>query len=502
MEFFEKAAAVKLHSHLNKYLVADDDQETVRQSRDGSSRKARWLVERVEGNPHVIRLKSCHGRYLTASNTPFLLGMTGNKVVQGIPEAEGTKDLSIEWQPMRDGFQVKIKAFGGTYLRANGGTPPWRNSITHDNPHTGSTHNWILWDVTAVEIPENEQLNDYLSMLSSFSSVSDELTSLDLGSPVSLRSFTSPKSFSSPKFSFKKKPSRLTAAAPPETAMDQFRNAKSVRLRSNHDKYLYAEDDEESVSQDRNASSKNARWAVEFLDNAHNIIRLKSCHNKYLTASNQPFLLGATGRKVLQTIPIRLDSSIEWEPIKEGGQVKLRTRYGHFLRGNGGLPPWRNSVTHDIPQRTLTQGSILWDVDIVEISVRSPTPQPPPRLAVHSDSFPSSESSSPYSRQESIDSVASSPPKRGDDGRTIYYTVADESGVVDDDADALPITFKGNGVDELTRKLEEETGLKDIIVCTRSPLNGELCPLRLRLPPNNVTMNVVVVHSPSKGSDL
>ncbi|RHN41155.1 hypothetical protein MtrunA17_Chr8g0363011 [Medicago truncatula] len=46
------------------------------------------------------------------------------------------------------------------------------------------------------------------------------------------------------------------------------------------------------------------------------------------------------GQKVIQTLPRRLDSSVEWE----GAQVKLKTRYGNFLRGNGGLLPWRNSV--------------------------------------------------------------------------------------------------------------------------------------------------------------
>jgi hypothetical protein len=160
--------------------------------------------------------------------------------------------------------------------------------------------------------------------------------------------------------------------------MEQFRNAKTVRLRSHHDKYLLAEEDEESVTQDRNGSSKNARWAVEFVPNSDSIIRLKSCYNKYLTASNHPFLLGMTGRKVTQSRPQRLDSSLEWEPIRDRNHVKLKTRYGNFLRGNGGLPPWRNSVTHDIPHRTATQDWILWHVDVLDIHVQSPGDKPPP----------------------------------------------------------------------------------------------------------------------------
>ncbi|RHN41144.1 hypothetical protein MtrunA17_Chr8g0363101 [Medicago truncatula] len=40
-----------------------------------------------------------------------------------------------------------------------------------------------------------------------------------------------------------------------------------------------------------------------------NIIRLKSCYNKYLTASNQPLLLGVTGRKLIQTLPRTLQEN-------------------------------------------------------------------------------------------------------------------------------------------------------------------------------------------------
>ncbi|XP_073130815.1 uncharacterized protein [Henckelia pumila] len=135
-EFFNKAKAVKLRSHLGKYLIADDDHISTWQSRNGAAVNARWLVELVESNSHVIRLKSCHNRYLTASSRHFFPGMTGRKVLQTMPENH-TKDLAIEWQPIRDGFQVKLRALiGGTYLSANGGAPPWRNTVTHNSPCT------------------------------------------------------------------------------------------------------------------------------------------------------------------------------------------------------------------------------------------------------------------------------------------------------------------------------------------------------------------------------
>ncbi|KAH0974435.1 hypothetical protein GBA52_016334 [Prunus armeniaca] len=191
--------------------------------------------------------------------------------------------------------------------------------------------------------------------------------------------------------------------------MNLFQNAKAVRLRSHHDKYLLAEEDEVSVTQDGNGSSKKAQWTVEFVPESDTIIRLKSCFGKYLTASNQPYLLGMNGRKVLQTLPRLLDSSVEWEPIREGTQVRLRTRYGNFLQANGGPPPWRNSVTHDIPHRTATQDWVFWDVDIVEIHIQSPVHKPSaPQPLPHSDSL-EFDSSSPsaaaikadrFSRQE------------------------------------------------------------------------------------------------------
>ncbi|KAM4110041.1 hypothetical protein ACJW30_03G164700 [Castanea mollissima] len=270
--------------------------------------------------------------------------------------------------------------------------------------------------------------------------------------------------------------------------MDLFRNAKAVRLRSHHDKYLVAEEDQVSVTQERNGSStscKRAWWTVEFVKGTQSIIRLKSCYNKYLTASNHPFLFGATGHKVVQSLPLRLDSSHEWEPINEGSRVKLKTRFGKFLRANGGVPPWRNSITHDIPFRDSSQNYILWDVDIVEIQAQSP-----------------SQNSHPPSHQNSLESsgsndVSAASP-RSSDGRTIFYHVAEDNGEVDDEAVEEYFTYKGNVVEEMTQKLERETGLEGIIVCTRNPFNGNLHPLRLQLPPNNSTMHVVLVQSSSK----
>ncbi|GAB2281781.1 hypothetical protein Dimus_016347 [Dionaea muscipula] len=168
--------------------------------------------------------------------------------------------------------------------------------------------------------------------------------------------------------------------------MEFFHGAKAVRLRCQH-KYLIADDDVETVRQSRNGSSRNARWAVEFVEAGKNkniAIRLKSCQTtKYLCASDDAFLLGWTGRKIVQASPrMRLDPSVEWEPVSEGSsQVKLRSGKGRgmFLRANGTMPPWRNSVSHDVPSRNSTQDWILWEVEILENDHTHlhPPPNPP-----------------------------------------------------------------------------------------------------------------------------
>ncbi|CAA2962737.1 Hypothetical predicted protein, partial [Olea europaea subsp. europaea] len=238
----------------------------------------------------------------------------------------------------------------------------------------------------------------------------------------------------------------------------------------------------------------NAKWTVEFVEGVDNIIRLKSCYGKYLSASDEQFLLGVTGNKVVQTFPRKLDSSVEWEPIRDGMKIKLKTRYGDYLRANGGLPPWRNSVTHDIPHRH--HDWILWDVDVVEILQESP-----PKVS-RSESLEDDENSSSF-RLMSPAFPNVQPGGMSDDsprksGRLIYYKVADDYGNINDAIEGPSFQFKGHGLEELTEKLVEETGLENIIVCSRNRVNGKLYPLRLSLPPNNATMHVVVVPSTSR----
>ncbi|KAL2335565.1 hypothetical protein Fmac_016778 [Flemingia macrophylla] len=302
--------------------------------------------------------------------------------------------------------------------------------------------------------------------------------------------------------------------------MEFFQRAKVVRLRSHHDKYMLADDDQENVFQDRNGCHNNAKWTVEIVENS-NVIRLKSCYGKYLTASNMPLILRGAGKKVLQTMPTRLNSSVEWEPIREGVQVRLRTRYGQYLRANGGFPPWRNTITHDVPHRTSTANWVLWDVDIVDLRAQTqahpkpkprPSPITPPNRSINPTPRALSPSSSPFiSEMDSLVKIDLRSPTTSEpedsptclspikEGRIIFYDVGNENGDIDDSKKEAFFTFKGSCVNELKNKLKEETRLDDILVCCRNPLNAKLYPLHLQLPPNNTDMHVVVVPSSFKG---
>nr|XP_016469121.1 PREDICTED: uncharacterized protein LOC107791549 [Nicotiana tabacum] len=104
MDLFEKAESVRLRNRKDKYLIAMDDKELVSQSWKGSNNDAIWRVEFVEGRQDALRLKSYFGKYLTATNTPFIPGVSGKKVIQAdLPEK--ITYPSAEWEPIRDGFQ-------------------------------------------------------------------------------------------------------------------------------------------------------------------------------------------------------------------------------------------------------------------------------------------------------------------------------------------------------------------------------------------------------------
>ncbi|EFJ14669.1 hypothetical protein SELMODRAFT_234464 [Selaginella moellendorffii] len=273
--------------------------------------------------------------------------------------------------------------------------------------------------------------------------------------------------------------------------MEHFAKAKTVRLRSSHGKYLWAEEDMVGVSQERD-SGEMAVWEVEIAESSGEdcgVVRLKSALGCYLTASDEHFLLGMTGKKVLQSARDNqsLESLVEWEPIaagEVGSFVKLKTRHGNFLRGNGGIPPWRNSVTHDVPVRSATQSWLLWEVEVVESKTQ--------HQHQHHQRSKSSFSATPQ--------LSFKIPKS--EGRLIRYAV------VWDKSETIPVPCKewprfhfhgGNTLADLTTAIKEELGLdpsEEVLVCSRHDASGKIFPLKLGLPPNNAPMSLVIVRSP------
>ncbi|KAI3748052.1 hypothetical protein L6452_10882 [Arctium lappa] len=156
--------------------------------------------------------------------------------------------------------------------------------------------------------------------------------------------------------------------------MDLFRNGMIIGLRNGQDKYVIAEQDEESVTKCRDGSTKNAQWTVEVNDDES--LYLKSCYGKYLTASNMPSIPGIVAKnlKVVQTLPEKKNTSHLWLPVNQSGPgepvlVSLKTLHGSYLQANSGPPPLGNLITHDLLRKdgpNPVNKKILWHIEIVD----------------------------------------------------------------------------------------------------------------------------------------
>lgn len=100
--------------------------------------------------------------------------------------------------------------------------------------------------------------------------------------------------------------------------------------------------------------------------------------------------------------------------------------------------------------------------------------------------------------QSGDSSIVSFPLKS--EGRVINYEIGDDRGNINEEMGKKSLIFHGSEVVELKKRLEEETGIEDVTVCTRNPLNEKFCPLQLHLPPNNTTMHIIVVPNSSLGT--
>ncbi|CAH1437651.1 unnamed protein product [Lactuca virosa] len=157
--------------------------------------------------------------------------------------------------------------------------------------------------------------------------------------------------------------------------MNIFRDDLIIRLKYGKDRYLIAEQDEESVSKCRDGSTKNAQWTIEMNDEES--LFLKSCYGKYLTASNQPSIPGMIAKhlKVTQTSPEKKNTSHQWLPVSQSPMIQsdpvkqysiwLKTPHGSYLEAHTG----RNLITHDLLRRkgcNPLNKKILWHIEIVE----------------------------------------------------------------------------------------------------------------------------------------
>ncbi|KAK4347769.1 hypothetical protein RND71_034108 [Anisodus tanguticus] len=150
MGHLEKAKPIHLKTHNGKYLIASKDEKSVRQSRDGSAVNALWSVEFLDGQ-HYLRLESCYGKYLTASNVP-LLPKTAYETV-----FRNRMGVRIRWIVIPNSPKDAIRPFLETLWRNN----PWRNIVTHDVPHRKKS----LWEI---EIMENHLVHKKVQTATNF----------------------------------------------------------------------------------------------------------------------------------------------------------------------------------------------------------------------------------------------------------------------------------------------------------------------------------------------
>ncbi|KAL8240731.1 hypothetical protein R6Q59_014086 [Mikania micrantha] len=176
MEILQNEMIIRLQNNQGKYLIAQQDEESVSKSRDGTTKNAQWKIEMHD--EESIYLKSCYGKYLTASNQPSIPGVVARnlKVTQTQPEKRNTSHL---WLPVsrydpQEPHLVWLTTLHNTYLRAHSGPLPLGNMITHDllrkdmpNPRNKR----ILWHIEIVESPSNTLKHSESVIFRIFSSV-------------------------------------------------------------------------------------------------------------------------------------------------------------------------------------------------------------------------------------------------------------------------------------------------------------------------------------------
>lgn len=148
-----------------------------------------------------------------------------------------------------------------------------------------------------------------------------------------------------------------------------------MRLKGAHGKYLWAAHDHYGVCQEYEGKNLQASWRVERPEEGSKskTLRLKSCFNAYLTASDARYggiaFLSFAGKRATQmrSENVESTSTFLWEPVLERGHLKLKSCYGTFLRANAGVPPWNSCVSHDLPKNQSHHEWLYWEVEKVKV---------------------------------------------------------------------------------------------------------------------------------------
>ncbi|XP_065008971.1 uncharacterized protein LOC135639124 [Musa acuminata AAA Group] len=165
--------------------------------------------------------------------------------------------------------------------------------------------------------------------------------------------------------------------------MEFFEGAMTVRLQSCHGTYLVVDEHWHRVMLRSDRFCDGARWTVVIVTDAsgQRRLRLRSFYGRYLAphpTDDSIFF----GRKVMLD---DLGPGVNWEPLRENSDVRLRCVFNQFLRADSVNLTWREPVTVDYRSILGIRRRFLWRVEAIGVapvplpqSWRPPTQLPPP----------------------------------------------------------------------------------------------------------------------------
>lgn len=390
--------------------------------------------------------------YLMASDYAFLLGATGKKVIQSFASKA---DSSLEWELVAAGTFVKLKTKGDKFLRANGGVPPYRNSVTHDVPVLASNYHVVQWEVEVVRKLDSQSLP------------ASRVPSPNQVPPA--RSHSPPMH-----------PRRADSSYDPEASVPPpmyNRNSREKRSQSAPTEDFFPAPSEYSSSPSERLSPISSpprdRRNAPSAGDAHKSLPKPKRPHEHFDSSDLPARNAQPSTQPLENADTADDYSSSSEasspvPNQRSAQHRHRTTMSE-------LPPQLSSNDdYDSP----------------------PSELPSPRTRLQNLKIDQGEIAGRGKASPRTPSA-----KSPSDVRRIFYSIAEDDGEVlaHDDETFGSFLFKGHSLQELTEQLQLETGIdEDIILCMRNPLTQKLYRMRLQLPPNKAPLSLVIVRTNSE----